>query len=207
MLIVDDSRIFRAALETSLSEQEGHRGRRLGIQRPEGAGVHPGDAARRGDPGRRDAGHGRTGDAQGDPAIQCRSAPGTEVGVVMVSAYTKRGADVTMRAAAGRRVRLCHQADRPSTRKRICSTCGSNCGSKIQHVRGRPEPQSGDRPNAAAARRDSRPARPRRPTTRAACNGRACGRSGPLSSRPRPAARRPWKRWCPISAAASICRC
>jgi two-component system chemotaxis response regulator CheB len=98
VLIVDDSRIFRAALEEALADEAGvavagsvFSGEKaleflhqtptdvvtLDVEMPGMDGLQTLEAIRRFNAGRK---------------------PGTEVGVIMVSAFTKRGADVTVRA-------------------------------------------------------------------------------------------------------------
>jgi len=98
VLIVDDSRIFRAALEASLAGQEdiaivgsvfsGEKALEfikaspphlvtLDVEMPGMGGLETLKAIQR---------------------MNAGKAPGTEVGVVMVSAYTKRGADITVQA-------------------------------------------------------------------------------------------------------------
>ena len=98
ILIVDDSRIFRAALEASLAGQEGieivgsvFSGEKalefikaspldlvtLDVEMPGMGGIETLKAIQR---------------------INAGKPPGTDVGVVMVSAYTKRGADITIQA-------------------------------------------------------------------------------------------------------------
>jgi two-component system, chemotaxis family, protein-glutamate methylesterase/glutaminase len=98
VLIVDDSRIFRSALEAALRDQEGievvgsvFSGQKaldfiqatvpdvvtLDVEMPGMDGLETLRAIQRCNAGR---------------------PPGTEVGVIMVSAYTKRGADVTIQA-------------------------------------------------------------------------------------------------------------
>ena len=204
VLIVDDSRIFRTALETCLSELAGiqvvgsvFNGQKalefiqvtppdvvtLDVEMPGMDGLAALKAIQRFNVGR---------------------PPGTEVGVVMVSAYTKRGADVTMQALQDGAFDFVTKPTGPRSEDNL-TNLRQQLGSKIQmFVAGRSRRAA----TGHTARPAATPPPPRTDVTHhgTACNGRACGRFGRLSSRRRPAGRRPWKRSFPISAAASICR-
>jgi len=98
LLIVDDSRIFRAVLETSLAGQED-----IEILGSVFSGEKALEFIKASPPDLvtldvEMPGMGGLETLKAIQQINAGKAPGTEVGVVMVSAYTKRGADITVQA-------------------------------------------------------------------------------------------------------------
>ncbi len=99
ILIVDDSRIFRAALEAALGGQNGitvvgsvfNGTKALEFIRAKPPDLVTLDVEMPGMDGLQTL--------QAIQEVNAARAPGTEIGVIMVSSFTRRGAQVTMRAS------------------------------------------------------------------------------------------------------------
>ncbi len=204
VLIVDDSRIFRAALEASLTGQEGinvvgsvFSGQKaldfvqatppdvvtLDVEMPGMNGLETLRAIQR---------------------FNATQAPAAGVGVIMVSARTKRGADVTMQALRDGAFDFVAKPSGPRPDENL-NQLRAQLLSKIHQF-------LLSRRRAQGAEAGAEPAAPPCPPLVAPDGdgngfGRSpAGRSAPWSSPPRPAARRRWKPCCRGSASGRTCR-
>ena len=203
VLIVDDSRIFRSALEAALSGQEAVEvvGSVFSGQKAlEFIQAHPPDVVTL------DVEMPGLDGLETLKAIQRFNAhrpPGTEVGVVMVSAHTKRGAEVTMQALQTGAFDFVTKPsgaplaeNLPALQQQLSSKIQLFLAARSRKAATASSPRALAPPRAVPT--ESAPAR-------AGCRGLVCTRRGRWSWRRPPVVRRRWKHCCRTSAAAPTC--